>query len=78
MLTPCLAHALLVASSPSGCAMAWRPAGDTQRGKEIWRLKTVVEVETAETSTRTRGRRRYLEKAREFSWMVTWSVEPEL
>lgn len=78
MLTPCLAHARLVASSPSGCAMAWRPAGDTQRGKEISRSKRVVEVVTAETSMRTRGRRRYLRKAREFSWMASWSVEPEL
>ena len=42
------------------------------------RPKTVVDVSTPETSTRTRGRRRYFEKAVEFSWMVTWSVEPEL
>ena len=78
ILTPCLAHARLVASSPSGCAIACRPAGDTQRGKESFWPKRWVEVETAETSMRTRGRRRYLVKAREFSWMVIWSVEPEL
>lgn len=70
MLTPAEAQARLVASSPSGCAIAWRPAGETERGKVILRERQVVEVSTAETSTRTRGRRRYLEKAIEFSWMV--------
>lgn len=42
------------------------------------RPKTVVEVSTPDTSTRTLGLKRYLEKAVEFSWIVTWSVEPEL
>lgn len=78
ILTPFLAQALLVASSPSGWAIAWRPAGETDRGKEIWWAKMVVEVETLETLMRTRGRRRYWENAVEFSWMVIWSVEPEL
>ena len=78
MLTPSFAHARLFASSPSGCAIACRPAGDTERGNEILRPNDVVDVSTPETSTRTRGRSRYLEKALEFSWIVSWSVDPEL
>ena len=42
------------------------------------RLKTSVLVSVLETSTRTRGRTRYLENTAEFSAMVSWSVEPEL
>jgi hypothetical protein len=78
MLTPFIAQAREVASSPSGCAIAWRPVGETERGKAISRPKTFVVVVVFETSTRTRGRRRYLEKAVEFSRIVSWSVEPEL
>ena len=78
MLTPFLAQARLVARSPSGCAIACTPAGETERGKEIFRPNAVVDVSTLETSTRTRGRRRYFEKAVEFSCIVTCSVEPEL
>lgn len=78
MLIPFLAQAREVASSPSGCAMPWSPAGETHSGKAIWRSKTVVLVSVSATSTRTRGRRRYLEKALLFSLMVIWSVEPEL
>ena len=78
MLTPLVAQAREVASSLSGCAIAWRPTGETERGKAISRPKTVVVVVVFETSTRTRGRRRYLEKAAQFSRIVSWSVEPEL
>jgi hypothetical protein len=78
MLTPFVAQAREVASSPSGCAIAWRPVGEMERGKAISRPKTVVVVVVFETSTRTRGRRRYLEKAVQFSRIVSWSVEPEL
>lgn len=42
------------------------------------RPKTVMEVSTPETSTSTLGLKRYLENAVEFSWIVTWSVEPLL
>ena len=42
------------------------------------RPKTVMDVSTPDTSTKTLGLKRYLEKADEFSWMVTWSVEPLL
>jgi hypothetical protein len=58
--------------------MACRPAGEMPRGKVTERPKTVVCVVVCETSTRTRGRRRYLEKAAAFSRIVVWSVEPEL
>ena len=78
MLTPLVAQAREVASSPSGCAIAWRPTGEMERGKAISRPKTFVVVVVFETSTRTRGRRRYLKKAVKFSWIVSWSVEPEL
>lgn len=50
-----------MAFSPLGWARPWRPAGDIDSGKEILRPRDVVEVSTFETSTRTRGRRRYLE-----------------
>lgn len=42
------------------------------------RPNIVMEVSTPETSTSTLGLKRYLEKAVEFSWIVIWSVEPEL
>lgn len=71
-------QARLVASSPSGCAMAWRPAGAMQRGKSIDLSKIMVEVLTLETSRRTRGRSLYLLKARLLSATVTCEVEPEL
>jgi hypothetical protein len=78
MLTPILAHARLVASSPSGWAMPWSPAGDTHRGNAMSRLNRLVLVLTFETSFRTRGRMRYLMYAVEFSRTVTWFVAPEL
>ena len=58
MSMPFLAQARLVASSPSGWAMAWPPAGETERGNEMDRPKTVVEVSTLDTSTSTLGLRR--------------------
>jgi hypothetical protein len=78
MLTHSIAQAQEVASSPLGCAIAWRPAGETERGKAISQRKTFIGVVVFKTSTRTRGRRRYLEKAAQFSRIVSWSVEPEL
>ena len=78
MLTPMLAHALLVANSPSGWAMHWSPAGDTHRGNVMSRLNRLILVLTLETSLRTRGRMRYFLYAEEFSRTVTWLVAPEL
>lgn len=75
---PIRAHARLVASSPSGWAIPWSPAGDTHRGNVISRLNTLILVLTLETSFRTRGRMRYLLYAVEFSRTVTWFVAPEL
>ena len=65
-----LAQARLVASSPSGWAMAWRPAGDTQRGKEIFFPRAVQLVLVFETFLRTRHQRRYFGYAVRFSWTV--------
>jgi hypothetical protein len=78
MLMPVLEQARLVANSPSGWAIACRPAGDTPRGNLICRPKQVVLVVIPDTSTNTRDRSRYLLKAELFSVMVLWYVEPEL
>jgi hypothetical protein len=78
MLTHFIAQAREVASSLLGCAIAWRPAGETERGEAISRSKTFIVVVVFKTSTRTPGRRRYLEKAAQVSRIVSWPVEPEL
>lgn len=70
MLTPALAHAREVASSPSGWAMAWMPAGETHSGKVILLPKHSTLVSALETSMRTRLRTRYFWYAAVFSLMV--------
>lgn len=58
--------------------MPWIPAGDTHSGKAMSRSNRLILVFTWETSFRTRGRRRYLRYADEFSFTVTWFVAPAL
>lgn len=78
MWTDLAAHARLVASSPSRCAMAWMPAGETQSGNDILLPRTLAEVSTLDTSRRTRGRSLYLAYELLFSLTVIWFVAPEL
>ena len=76
MSVPAAAAPRAIATSPSSCAICWKAIGATSAGIDTGVPSTVVSVETVETSTRTRGRRRYCENASRFQRSVRSSPAP--
>ena len=65
-----------VATSPSGCARMWLPAGASTTGMLIFSPKTVVERFLSSTVRKKRGRRVSASKAVRLRRVVNMSMAP--